>query len=66
MVTLALAGDSAGTARYAAKSDDLGNFEIRNVSPGSYIASAETVVVVARSTPLMSSRLFLMMMSIAR
>ena len=30
------------------------------------VRSAATVVVVARSTPLMSSRLFLMMMSIAR
>ena len=30
------------------------------------VRSAETVVVVARSTPLMSSMLFLMMMSIAR
>jgi hypothetical protein len=30
------------------------------------VRSAETVVVVARSTPLVSSTLFLMMMSIAR
>jgi hypothetical protein len=43
-VMLRLAGDAAGTPRYSAKSNDLGSFEIRNVAPGSYIATAEDLV----------------------
>ena len=43
-VTLRIAGDAAGAPRYAAKSDERGLFEIRNVAPGSYIATAEALV----------------------
>jgi hypothetical protein len=43
-VTFRLAGDSAGTPRYSAKSNDLGAFEIKNIAPGSYIATAEALV----------------------
>jgi len=43
-VTLRIAGDAAGTPRYSAKSNDLGTFEIRNVAPGSYVATAESLV----------------------
>jgi len=41
-VTLSMAGDSIAAARYAAKSRDDGTFEIKNVAPGSYIATSET------------------------
>ncbi|HLQ76817.1 MAG TPA: carboxypeptidase regulatory-like domain-containing protein [Terriglobia bacterium] len=44
VVTLALAGDSAGAAQYTAKTNELGDFEISDVAPGDYIASAETMV----------------------
>jgi hypothetical protein len=44
IVTLRLAGDAAGTPRYSARSDDLGSFEIKNVAPGSYVATAEALV----------------------
>jgi Carboxypeptidase regulatory-like domain len=43
-VTLRMAGDAAGTPRYSAKSSDLGAFVIENVAPGSYIATAETLL----------------------
>ncbi len=43
-VTLSLTGDTTGAARYSAKSDNLGNFEIKNVAPGDYIASSESVI----------------------
>lgn len=43
-VTFRLAGDSVGTSRYSAKSNDLGAFEIKNVAPGSYVAMAEALV----------------------
>ena len=44
VVTLALAGDSAGAAAYTGKTDERGDFEISNVAPGDYIASAEIMV----------------------
>jgi len=43
-VTLALTGDSTGAARYSAKTDELGNFTIKNVAPGDYIASSESAI----------------------
>jgi carboxypeptidase family protein len=43
-VTLRLAGDVTGSPRYSVKSDDFGLFEIRNVAPGSYVATAEALV----------------------
>jgi hypothetical protein len=43
-VTLSMAGDAIAAARYAAKSRDDGSFEIKNVAPGSYIATTETYV----------------------
>jgi hypothetical protein len=43
-VTLTMAGDATGKARYAAKSDEQGTFEFYNVAPGSYIATAESMV----------------------
>jgi hypothetical protein len=43
-VTLSMAGDSTGAARYTARSSEDGLFEIKNVAPGSYIATTETVV----------------------
>lgn len=47
-VRLNLAGDAAGTAQYATKSNDLGSFEIKSVAPGSYIATAESMVGTER------------------
>jgi len=44
IVTLVLAGDAAGKPRYTAKSNDRGLFEINNVAPGGYIATAEAMV----------------------
>ncbi len=43
IVTLAMAG-LAGATPYAAKTNELGDFEIVNIPPGDYIASAETMV----------------------
>ena len=43
-VTLRMAGDATGVPRYSAKSDDFGSFELRNVAPGSYIATAQAQV----------------------
>lgn len=43
-VTLALAGDSAGTAPYTGKTNERGDFEISNVAPGDYVATAEIMV----------------------
>ena len=41
LVTLALAGDSASATPYTGKTDERGDFEISNVAPGDYTASAE-------------------------
>ena len=47
-VTLTMAGDSTGAARYTARSNEDGLFEIKNVAPGNYIATTETVIGTER------------------
>jgi hypothetical protein len=43
-----MAGDSTGAARYAARSNEDGLFEIKNVAPGNYIATTETFIGTER------------------